>query len=127
MSHAEGSFDVSLKFETYDDAPGAALARATGEKTFRGDLEATSHLEMLSARNARSGAYVAIERITGKLGGKTGTFVVHHLGVGERGVQSLDIRVVPDSGTGELVGLRGSMTIDIRDGKHFYRMEYDLG
>jgi hypothetical protein len=73
-----------------------------------------------------SGAYVAIERVRGTLGGRTGTFAVHHRGVMTRGAQQLVITVVPDSGTGDLAGIAGTMTIDIKDGKHFYTFDYTL-
>lgn len=126
MAQAKGTFEVKLKFETYDEGPGMALARAGGDKVFEGELEGTSHVEMLSARDEKAGAYVAIERIRGTLAGKAGTFVVHHLGLAGATGQTLEIRVVAGSGTGELAGLRGSMTIDIVEKKHFYTLDYEL-
>jgi hypothetical protein len=127
--HAEGTFEVQLKHEVYDEAPGAVLARAKGDKTFAGDLVATSRVEMLSARGATPGdaAYVAIERVVGTLGGRRGSFVLYHVGLAEKGAMSLEVRVAPGSGTDELVGLRGRMTIDIRGGRHFYAFEHELG
>jgi hypothetical protein len=67
-----------------------------------------------------------MERVTAKLAGRTGTFGLQHSGTMNRGEQHLDLTVVPDSGTGELEGLTGKMTIDIREGKHFYAFEYSL-
>lgn len=85
---------------------------------------------MLSAVSAVKGSagYVAIERVTGSLAGKTGTFVLQHLGAMTRGESTLwSVTVVPDSATGELLGLSGKMTIDIVEGKHLYTLEYTLG
>jgi hypothetical protein len=97
-------------------------------KQFQGDLEATSKGQMLTAMTEVTGSagYVAIERVSGKLHGHSGTFALQHSGSMTRGAPHLTITVVPDSGTGELVGLAGKMTINIVDGKHFYDFEYTL-
>ncbi|MEI9927173.1 MAG: DUF3224 domain-containing protein [Sphingomonas sp.] len=97
-------------------------------KTFRGDLAATSTGQMLAVRTAVQGSagYVAMERVSGSLAGKTGTFVLQHSGTMDKGAQSLTVAVVPDSGTGELAGLAGSMAIRIEGGKHFYTFQYSL-
>lgn len=124
---ATGDFDVKGTPLPFDDkAPGVTLGRMRFDKQFRGDLVATSQVEMLSALSSVKGsaAYVAMEWITGTLGSKSGSFVLHHTGVMDRGAQSLAISVVPDSGTGELTGLTGTFKIDIRDGKHFYAFDY---
>jgi hypothetical protein len=99
------------------------------DKQFRGDLEASSTGEMLTAGTDVKGSagYVAIERVTGSLHGRNGAFVLQHSGIMTRGVPQLTIAVVPDSGTGELAGLAGRMTIEIDDGKHSYGFEYTLG
>jgi hypothetical protein len=126
---AAGPFDVSLKPLTpYDAAPDARIGRMSLDKTYRGDLEATSIGEMLSAATATAGsaAYVALERVTGTLGGRRGSFVLYHRATMTRGAPDLRIAVVPDSGTGELAGLAGTMHIDIADGKHSYRFEYQF-
>ena len=96
------------------------------DKQFHGDLEGTSKGQMLTAGSSvkESGVYVAVERITGTLRGKSGSFVVHHRGIMTRGAPQLTITVVPDSGTGQLAGLAGTMTITIADGKHVYEFEY---
>jgi hypothetical protein len=73
-----------------------------------------------------SGVYVAIERVTGTLNGRSGTFVLAHRGTMTRGAQDLVITIVPDSGTDGLAGIAGSMTITITDGKHFYDLEFTL-
>jgi hypothetical protein len=93
-----------------------------------GALQGTSKAQMLSALTATQGsaAYVAIERIEGTLDGKRGTFVAAHLGVMNRGAPSLTIDIVPDSGTAELRGIAGKMSIQIVDGRHFYEMDYTL-
>ena len=111
-----------------DQAEGATLGRMSIDKQFHGDLEATSKGEMLTAGTGVKGSagYVAIERVTGTLHGRSGSFVLQHSGTMTRGAPQLTITVVPDSGTGELAGLAGRMTIEIADGKHSYDFEYTL-
>lgn len=127
--HATGPFEVKLSPQSA--APGiesANLGRMTLDKHFSGDLEASSLGEMLSAGGSVQGSagYVAIERVTGVLHGKRGSFVLQHSGTMNRGVPQLTITVVPDSGTDELTGLIGSMQIQIEQGKHFYSFDYSL-
>ena len=104
------------------------LARMSIDKEFKGDLAATSKGEMLSAGTAVKGSagYVAIERVIGTLAGRRGSFVLQHNGLMNRGAPHLVITVVPDSGTGELAGLSGTMAIIIADGKHSYELDYSL-
>lgn len=127
---ATGPFEVKLTLQPADDhADGATLARRTIDKMFRGDLEATSKGQMLSAAGAVKGSagYVAIERVTGMLDGRRGSFILQHDATMDRGVPQLLIKVVPDSGTDELTGLRGTMSIDIAPGgAHSYVFEYTL-
>lgn len=121
---ATGSFHVDLT-----PLPATApLARMRLEKRFHGDLEATSEGEMMSWRDEATGAaaYVAIERVTGSLHGRTGSFVLTHRGTMTSDEQRLTVEVVPGSGTGELAGLTGSMAIEISDGEHAYELEYRL-
>jgi hypothetical protein len=98
------------------------------DKQFHGDLEATSKGEMLTAGTGVKGSagYVAIEKVSGSLHGRSGAFVFQHSGTMTRGAPQLTITVVPDSGTGELVGLAGKMAIDVVNGKHSYDFEYTL-
>jgi len=98
------------------------------DKQFYGDLEGLSKGQMLAASTDVQGSagYVAMERVTGKLDGREGSFALQHTGTMTRGTPQLSITVVPDSGTGELVGLAGKMTINIVDGKHNYEFEYTL-
>ncbi len=127
--NAEGTFTVAAHPEPpYDDADGVSLGRMRIEKQFVGPLTATSVVHMLAARTATQGSagYVACERITGSLDGRTGSFVVLHVGLMDRGAHSLTITIVPDSGTGELTGLRGTMTIRIVDRVHHYALDYTL-
>lgn len=127
--HARGTFDVTITPTAADDyADGAALGRMTLDKTFHGDLAATSRGQMLSAITPVKGSagYVAIERVSGTLGARRGTFVLQHSGTMERGAQRLTLTVVPDSGTDELTGLSGAMTIQIANGVHGYAFEYAL-
>jgi hypothetical protein len=127
---AAGPFDVQMNpdpsYETADG--GIVLGRVSFAKQFHGPLEATSVVQMLSAGTAVKGSagYVAIERVEGLLDGRAGSFVLQHSGTMNRGQASLAISVVPDSATGELAGLAGTMTIDIVDGKHTYRLDYSL-
>jgi hypothetical protein len=109
-----------------DDTAEGGLGRMSIDKQFHGDLEGTSKGQMLTAATSvkDSAGYVAIERVTGTLGGRKGSFALQHSGTMARGAPQLTITVVPDSGTGELVGLAGKMTIRIADGKHFYDFEY---
>lgn len=127
--HATGSFDVRITPQPADDyADGTSLARLTIDKEFRGHLEASSKGQMLSAMGQVKGSagYVAIERVTGTLGGRRGSFVLQHDASMNRGAPRLVITVVPDSGTDELDGLAGTMLIDITDGNHTYAFEYTL-
>jgi hypothetical protein len=98
------------------------------DKQFHGDLEAISKGQMLAAMSSvpGSGGYVAMERVTGTLKGRSGTFVLQHSGTMTRGVPQMTVSVVPDSATGQLAGLAGVMTIKIADGKHSYEFEYTL-
>ena len=128
-TRASGRFDVRLAPLTLDDrAADATLGRMSIDKVFLGDLEATSKGEMLTAMTAVAGSagYVAIERVAGKLNGRSGTFVLQHTGTMTRGEQQLSIMVVPDSGTGQLTNLAGKMTITIKDTRHSYDFEYTL-
>jgi len=126
-----GEFDVNLQpLESYiQGSEGIKLNRLSIDKTFTGDLMATSRGEMLSAVTAVAGSagYVAIEQVTGTLHGKRGSFVLQHSGTMARGESRLTLEVVPDSGAGELTGLSGSMSIYIEGGKHFYVFEYEIG
>ena len=123
---AEGTFMVKLTPAAGGNAAAAGLGRMAIDKEFHGDLEATSTGEMLAAQTAMQGSagYVAMERVTGTLGGRSGTFVLQHSGTMTRGAPELVVRVVPDSGTGELAGLAGTMEIIITDGRHSYRFDY---
>lgn len=129
-AHATGPFDVKLTPQ--DDKIDPTLGRMTLDKTFHGDLEGTSKGQMLTASTdvKDSAGYVAIEHVSGTLhtfaGPRTGTFALQHSGTLTRGVPELSITVVPDSGTGELVGLTGKLIIHIADGKHSYDFEYAL-
>jgi Protein of unknown function (DUF3224) len=129
-TRVSGTFDVTLTPEAADDVPEApALARYSLVKTFHGDLDATSKGEMLSAAGKSvktSAGYVAIERVTGRLQGRSGAFALQHNGIMNRGTPELTVIVVPDSATGDLEGLAGQMKITIVEGKHLYELEYTL-
>jgi hypothetical protein len=126
---AKGTFEVKLAPVAEDKADGSVLNRLSIAKTFAGDLEGSSAGEMLSAgTNVKGSAgYVAIERVSGTLAGRKGTFVLQHHGLMTRGEPRLSVIVVPDSGTHQLTGLAGTFTIRIEGGKHFYDFDYTLG
>ena len=111
-----------------DPAETASVGRMSIDKQFHGDLEAHSKGQMLAFSSSVKGSagYVAMERVTGTLHGRTGSFVLQHTGTMTRGTPSLTITVVPDSGTDQLAGLTGKMDIIIADGKHSYDFEYAL-
>ena len=129
MSHASGTFDVKLTPQTDDKNADPALGRMAIDKHFHGDLEGTSKGQMLTGMTEVKGSagYVAIEKVSGTLKGRGGSFILQHTGIMNRSVPQLTITVVPDSGTGELTGLAGTFTIKIAgDGKHSYEFEYTL-
>ena len=126
---ATGTFEVALTPQVEPDAAlGATLGRMRLDKQFHGDLTAVGQGEMLTAITTTDGSagYVAIERVTGALHGRQGSFVFQHSGITNRNAQQLSITVVPDSGTGELTGIAGMFSLNIVDGKHFYTFEYSL-
>jgi ketosteroid isomerase-like protein len=126
--HATGSFDVKttpLKFD--DGAAPESLGRYAIEKRYHGPLDATAKAQMLTVGTKVEGSavYVAVEVVDGTLDGRKGTFALHHTGTMTRGTPALSIAIVPDSGTGELAGISGSMSIRIeKGGAHFYDLEY---
>jgi len=129
MSHARGTFEVKMTPQPPDDkSAGPAVGRMSLDKQFHGDIEGASKGEMLAVMSAIEGSagYVAMEQVTGTLSGRSGTFALQHSGTMTRGTPQLVITVVPDSGTGQLTGLSGQMTIKIDDGKHSYDFEYAL-
>jgi hypothetical protein len=126
---AAGSFTVTIRpLQKPEVTAGSSLGRMSVEKQFVGDLVASSRGEMLTAMTdiAGSAAYVAIERVSGVLQGRRGSFVFQHSGTMAHAVQRLSITVVPDSGVDKLAGIDGSFTINIVDGQHFYEFDYTL-
>ncbi len=125
--HITGRFDVKLIPQDDKDDP-SGLARLLLDKAFHGELEATSRGQMLGMRtaNGTSGGYVAMEKVTGTLQGRSGSFWLQHYGMARRGVNTLTLEVVPDSGEGELEGVGGAMKIVVKEGgAHYY--EFDFG
>jgi hypothetical protein len=128
-ARANGAFDVKISPLTLSEqSADPKLGRMAIEKQYHGDLEAAAKGEMLTAQSElkASGVYVAVERVTGTLNGKRGSFAMYHSGIMNRGKPELTITVVPDSGTEELQGLTGTMNIKIDNGKHSYDFEYSL-
>lgn len=127
--HATGSFEVELTpHPAGTESEQSVVGRMSILKRFVGQLDATSSGQMLSVGTSVKGsaAYVAIEFVSGALDGRTGTFVLQHSGIMTRGTPRLTISVVPDSGTGELAGLAGTMTLKITGRDHFYDLEYSI-
>jgi hypothetical protein len=130
IHRATGTFEVKMTPQATDDytAAGSALSRFTFDKQFHGDLEATSKGQMLAAGDYASGSagYVAMERVTGTLSGRSGAFLLQHSATMDHNVPSLSITVVPGSGSGQLAGISGTLNIRIEGGKHFYDFDYVL-
>ena len=127
-THATGTFEVKLVPLADDHATSAGLGRMSIDKQFHGDLGASSQGQMMSAMTGVKGSagYVALERVTGTLAGRKGSFVLQHSGTMDRGTPTLSVSIVPDSGTDELTGLTGTLAIIIADGKHSYDFEYSI-
>jgi hypothetical protein len=127
--HAAGAFDVTVEAQgEADKGDGSTLGRYSLDKQYHGDLEGTAKGTMLTAGTEVKGSagYVAMERVTGSLKGRSGSFVLQHSATMTRGEPQLSITVVPDSGSGQLVGLTGKMNIIIAAGKHSYEFDYSL-
>lgn len=128
-ARAVGTFQV--KITPLAPEPGQesiGLGRFRLDKTFAGDLAGTGQGQMLGSMDEadNSGAYVALERVTGTLHGRSGSFMLHHSGVMVRGASTLRIEVVPGTGTGELAGIAGTFSLEMRDGAHHYVLDYTL-
>lgn len=129
MPMIEGEFEVKREVQPMVEmGDGAQAAHMRFDKVFHGPLAATSVVHMFAVGTATEGsaAYVAVERIAGTLDGRAGSFFMQHSGTMDRGAPSLTVSVVPDSGTDALTGLRGTLAIEIVDGRHFYRFDYAL-
>ncbi|MEO8334422.1 MAG: DUF3224 domain-containing protein [bacterium] len=126
---ARGTFDVKVIPQPQDDPAGGPFGKLFLDKTFHGQLDATSKGQMLAAGTAVEGSagYVALEIVTGTLDGRQGSFILQHLGSMSKSAMSLTVTIVPDSGTEALTGIAGRMTIIVADGKHSYELEYTLG
>lgn len=129
MPQIKGEFEVKRVVQpAVDLGDGAQAAHMRFDKVFHGPLDASGvvHMFALGTGTEGSAAYVAVERIVGTLDGHAGAFCMQHSGTMDRGVPSLTVSVVPDSGTDALSGLRGTLAIDIVDGRHFYTFDYSL-
>jgi hypothetical protein len=128
-TRATGRFDVNVAPLAADSVDTGGFGRMSLEKTFSGDLAGTSRGQMIAAGTAveGSGAYVALEHVTGTLHGRTGSFTLMHNGTMKAGAYEMKITVVPDSGTGELAGLSGSFVIIFEGKNHLYQFDYTIG
>jgi hypothetical protein len=128
MPTARGTFDVTMEAEPpFLEQDGIKLSRTVVRKEFSGDVVGRSEAQMVAAYTATPGSagYVAIEHFTGSVGGRSGSFVLQHHGLMDRGEAALTVTIVPDSGTGELAGISGMLQIDNDAGKHSYVLEYE--
>jgi hypothetical protein len=126
---AKGTFEIQMTGEPpYSTEDGVTLARAVFTKQFTGDLVGDSRVDFLGARTPVDGSagYVGLERIAGTLGGRAGSFCAIHHGLMDRGAKHLTISIVPDSGTGELTGIRGTIDIEIVAKQHHYAIDYTI-
>ena len=125
---ARGTFDVKVVPQPPDDAAGGSFSRLFLDKQFHGDLAATSKGQMMGAGSPEKGVggYVALELVSGTLNGRRGSFALQHSGTMENGVATMNVTVVPGSGTEQLTGMAGRMTIIIEKGKHSYAFEYTV-
>ena len=129
MPYITGQFDVTITPENLSDtAAQSGLGRMSLNKRYHGALDASAQGEMLSVRASVPGSagYVALERVEGALDGRQGSFYLQHSGSMTRGAPSLSVTVVPDTGTGQLLGLTGSLAIRIEEGRHYYDFTYDI-
>ena len=128
---ATGTFEIEIWDEKpYDEREGTRLTRTRVTKTFHGEIEGTSTAELLMAYGSEEGsaAYVGFERVVGSVHGRSGSFILHHTASGSRDTRSASWSVAPDSGTGELRGLRGEAQISVDpDGNHSFTLDYDFG
>lgn len=129
MAILRGSFDVTTDGEPpFHEQDGIMINHNVVRKTFTGAVTGTSEAQMIAVRTSDPGsaAYVAIEHFTGTVDGKEGTFVMQHHGIVAHGEPELSVVVVPGTGTGELTGISGTLTIDNADGDHSYTFDYEL-
>ena len=129
MPIARGSLDVTMNAEPpFVELDGLTLSRNVVQKTFHGDMAGDSEAQMIAAYTGTPGSagYVAIEHFTGSVGERSGSFVLQHSGTMNRGDAQLTVAIVPDSGTGELAGIRGTLEIENEDGRHSYALNYDF-
>jgi hypothetical protein len=130
--HARGTFVVKISpAEASVLGQEAGMGRMTIDKTFSGDIDGTSKGEMLTGGTEATGAmaYVALERVSGTLNGHRGSFLLMHnasMLKSDPASGVMQVTVVPQSGTDELAGLSGKLTITIEAGKHSYNLEYEL-
>ena len=129
MPTARGAFDVNIDPDPpYLDQDGLKLSRNSVTKDYSGDLVGSANAQMLAAytNNPGSAGYVAIVHFAGSVDGKSGSFVLQHNGIMNKGEGQLTVTIVPDSGTGELAGISGTMEIDNDEGQHSYVLDYEF-
>lgn len=125
---ARGTFEIQFAQGPVEKVEGTSVDKRSADKQYSGDIEGSGKGEMIAAlTNIKTSAgYVAIERVIGALHGRKGTFLLQHAATMTATMRDLKVTVVPDSGTGQLLGLSGKMMINIVDGKHLYEFDYTL-
>jgi Protein of unknown function (DUF3224) len=129
MINIIGEFELKASpLEISENEKSLGLMKMLFEKTFHGDLSGTSLVSMMGIMNkdTASGGYVAIEKFNGNVKGKSGSFYLQHSSTMNNGAQNQTIQIIPNSGTDDLAGISGAMTIEIKDGKHFYFFDYKI-
>jgi len=129
MATASGALNVTVEPEPpFLEQDGNKLSRNIVRKEFSGDMIGTSEAQMVAAYTGTPGSagYVAIEHFAGSIEGRSGSLVLQHSGIMAKGDAELTVRIIPDSGTGELTGISGTLEIDNSDGKHSYVLDYEL-
>lgn len=127
LKEANGTFEIESREDpAYDSGDGVDLTLVSVSKTFDGPLKGVSSMRMLKAVTSVPGSagYVGVERFSGSLDGREGSFVCQHNGIMTRGAPELTVAIVPDSGAGELKGITGTVSIDVVDGRHEYTLAY---
>lgn len=127
--HANGTFEITMSPQPAQDGVGdLSVGRMAIHKQFHGDLEGTGNGQMLAVGTPVDGSagYVAMERVSGIVHGRQGSFALQHTGTLTRGTPQLSVTIVPDSGTDGLSGIAGRLDITVANGVHAYHLEYSL-
>lgn len=130
MKQATGTFEIeNWEEKPYEEMEGVKLTRTKVTKTFHGDIDGESTAELLMAYGSEEGsaAYVGFERIVGRVGDRSGSFVLHHTASSSPDGQTASWSIVPSSATGDLAGLSGEAQISAdSEGGHTFTLDYEF-